>query len=159
MFADVSEEFAAPIFWIDEEESSYQRMRRRILGACNLNRQDCEKFKSHNSFCFSVSLATCKKWHGSSWVCLFPVAIFGISADGNDIFLFTAPWRMKGEKYRWCCCWKSKDTWCLCVLSSQCGVSVVHTLTSRIKLTLGSGVMICSMLGCSNDSGLVCSMV
>jgi len=56
MFADVSEEFAAPIFWIDEEESSYQRMRRRILGACNLNRQDCEKFKSHNSFCLVCHL-------------------------------------------------------------------------------------------------------
>jgi hypothetical protein len=50
MFADVSKEFSAPIFWIDEKGSSYQRMRRRISGACNLNQQGCENLKSRNSF-------------------------------------------------------------------------------------------------------------
>jgi len=40
------------------------------------------------------------------------------------------------------------------------GVSVGHTLTSRIKLTLRFGVLIsCSLLGCSDDGDLGCSMV
>ena len=37
VFADVSKEFAAPVFLVDEEESAYQRMRRSIPGTCNLN--------------------------------------------------------------------------------------------------------------------------
>lgn len=71
---------------------------------------------------------------------------------------------MKGEKYRWHCCRQSKDTWRLCVLSARLSsrwvVSIGHTLTSRMKLTLGSGLLIaCSLLGCSDDGGLDCNMV
>lgn len=71
---------------------------------------------------------------------------------------------MKEEKYIWRCRRQSEDVWRLCSLSarlsSQWGVSVGHTLTSRIKLTIGSGALIsCSLLDSSHDGGLDCNTV
>ena len=100
-------------------------MRPRIPGACNLNQQGCGNLKSHNSFCFSVSLAACRKRYGSSWGCLFPIRFAEFQLMGTTLFYVQLP-----EK------WKGKNTdgtvvgnvrkWGVCVLYLQgCLVSAV----------------------------------